>query len=230
MKARVGLSKVLRIKRQITDVFQRYAAVSRPTASSILSIKDLHGKLYEIHVLATICKRLAIDDGLQLKICGSSTLRLKLKGGPINRTYAYFEVRQGSAFFGELFTDIYFDTISHERRGFTGPKIRGDYHEIDIGLFRPRSTGNPGYKQILLAVECKNTSIKKSIIREILGFRREMTFIQDHFIPTSFTKWPTDTVRSDPGSVHMLYCSDRRVSNFTQSCKQFDIIVEHHSM
>lgn len=230
MKARPALSKVLRIKRQITDALRAHAGVHPRHAAALLTIKDLHGKLYEIHVLAAVCKRLAIDEGLQLRICGSSTLRLKLKGGPINRTYAYFEVRQGSSFLGELFTDVYFDTISHERRGIRSTKIRGDYHEIDIALFQPRSTGNPSYKQILLAVECKNTSIKKSIIREILGFRREMAFIQDHLIPTSFTTWPTKAVRSDPSSVHMLYCSDRRVKNFAQSCAQFDIILEHHSM
>ena len=81
----------------------------------------------------------------------------------------------------------------------------------------------------MLAIECKNTSIKKSIIRELLGFRRELSLLQS-LRSTNFSVWPTNLTPSEPNSVHMLYCSDSRINRYITNCSIFGILLEHHKM
>ena len=106
----------------------------------------------------------------------------------------------------------------------------GDYHELDIALILPNLNDKPNYNEIALAVECKNTSLKKSIVRELLGFRRELSFVLRYQNSTIFSKWPTNSVHANPSSVHMLYCSDSRVSRYVDNCLTFGILLEHYRM
>lgn len=219
---------VARIKGQITSILQANAGVSPTQTANLLPIRSLQGKLYEAHVLATIIENLVTQEGLQVTLVGGSVLMLRQKGGQINRTYPYFEVRKGGVLFGELFTDTYFATISYQKRGAPLRKTYGDYHELDITLLQPNLTGYPQHTDVMLAIECKNTSIKKSIIRELLGFRRELAFYTGAMQPTYFTTFPTNQTMSDPNSVHMLYCSDSRINRYNVNCLQFGILLQHH--
>jgi hypothetical protein len=219
---------ITRIKGQITTILQTHASVSPASTKVLLPTKSLQGKLYEAHVLATICQNLATQERLRINLVGGSTLTLRQKGGPINRTYPYFQVWNGPNLFGELFTDIYFTTLSYQLRGAPTRTTNGDYHELDIALLQPNQSGHPQQTEVMLAVECKNTSIKKSIIRELLGFRRELSFYSSVLQPTNFSVFPTNQTHSNPNSVHMLYCSDSRINRYTQNCLQFGIILQHH--
>ena len=221
---------IARIKNRIAATLQANANVAPARTSTLLPTKSLQGKLYEADVLATICEKLVAQEGFRLTLVGGRNLMLKQKGGPIDRTHPYFEVWKGPILFGELFTDVYFDTLSYHIKGSPARKTNGDYHELDIALLQPSLTGNPQHSDVILAVECKNTSIKKSIIRELLGFRRELSFYSDIAQPTNFTKWPTALVNAHPNSVHMLYSSDGRINRYTTNCLQFGIILEHHIM
>jgi hypothetical protein len=221
---------ITRIKSKITGVLQVNAGVAPARTATLLPIKSLQGKLYEADVLATICERLVTVEGFRLNLIGGGKLMLKQKGGPINRLYPYFEVWQGSTLFAELFTDVYFDTLSYHIRGSTNPRSYGDYHELDIALIHPNLSGNPKHDQIMLAVECKNTSIEKSIIRELLGFRRELSFYDRTSNPTYFSKFPASTVNASPNSIHMLYCSDKNVTRYSSNCIMFGILLQHHVM
>lgn len=220
---------IVRIKEQITTTLQAHTGVSPARTLSLLPTKSLQGKLYEADVLATICERLVTQEGLRVSLVGGRILTLRQKGGQINRAYPYFQVWNGTTLFGELFTDIYFATLSYQMRGAPARKTNGDYHELDIALLKPNQTGYPQQTEVMLAVECKNTSIKKSIIRELLGFRRELSFLQGAR-PTNFSAWPTNITPSNPNSVHMLYCSDNRISRYINNCLQFGIILQHHRM
>ena len=179
-------------------------------------------------MLATICEKLVTKEGLRINLIGGRNLILKQKGGAINRSYPYFEVWKGPTLFGELFTDVYFNTLSYQMKGSPTRQTYGDYHELDIALLTPGQNGHPQHSEVILAVECKNTSIKKSIIRELLGFRRELSLLSTIPLLTNFVGWPIKLIHSNPNSVHMLYCSDISVNRYTTNCQQFGIILEHH--
>jgi hypothetical protein len=220
-------AQIRNIKSRITSVLQTHAHVAPAQSATLLPIRGLQGKLYEAHVLATICQGLVSVEGLRASLVNNGSLRLKQKGGPINRQYPYFKFFRNKALFGELFTDIEFTSLSHHLNG-AAHISNGDYHELDIALLQPNCAGRPSYNQVLLAAECKNTSIKKSIIREVLGFRRELSFYSQHPNSTQFAFWPTSTTNSNPNSVHMLYCSHQRVNRYLQNCLRFGILLVHH--
>lgn len=220
---------ITKIKKRITTVLKNNAGIAPARTNTLLPIKSLQGKLYEADVLAKICENLVTREGVTITLSGGSNLMLKQKGGPINRTYPYFKVWKGKVLFGEIFTDVYFDTLSYQRKGNPLKKTNGDYHELDIALLQPNLTGNPKHSDVMLAVECKNTSIQKSIIRELLGFRRELSVLAPN-VSTNFTTWPASTTNSVPNSVHMLYCSDVRVNRYISNCLEFGVILEHYKM
>lgn len=221
---------IIRIKNKITTTLRNYANVAPARAINLLPISSLQGKLYEAHVLADICEKLHNQEGLRIKLVGSGNLILRQKGGFINRTYPYFEVWNGSTLFAELFTDIYFSTLSYKMKGSPAHPSFGDYHELDIALLKPHQNGLPTPLNIMLAIECKNTPIKKSIIRELLGYRRELSYLSNRPISSNFSHWPITYINAIPNSVHMLYCSDNRVNRYATNCLQFGIVIEHLRM
>lgn len=218
-----------RIKSQITRVLQRHTGISPIRTSTLLPLRGLQGKLYEASVLAEVCEKLVTQEGFTITLSGGTNLMLKQKGGPINRSYPYFKVWRGQNLEYELFTDVYFKTISSNLKRIPTNRSVGDYHELDIALVLPNLNDKPNYDEIALAIECKNTSLKKSIVRELLGFRRELSFLQ-HQNRTIFTNWPTNSIPANPNSVHMLYCSDNRVSRYIDNCLTFGILLEHYRM
>jgi hypothetical protein len=221
-------AEVTNIKSRISSVLTASSSVAPARVDTLLDIKNnsLQGKLYEAWVLATICEGLSRTEGLTLRFLGGSRLQFKMKGGPINRSFPYFEVYRDGRLWAELFTDTYFHGLSCQRcKG--DPGTPGDYHELDIALLRTGLTGIPEHDQVLIAVECKNTPAQKHIIREVLGFRRELSCVQHFPRKTEFDHWPADYVCSDPASVHMLYCSDPHVLDYKPNCRIFGILLEH---
>lgn len=217
-----------RIKRSIRDTLRVHIHVSPARTRQLLKFKNLRGKLYEAEVLSNICKDLVTKEGLYVKMIGNGNLVLKAKGSNVNRNFPYFEVyRKNGKLFGELFTDVYFNALSGIARGGLN-ELNGDYHELDIALLEPDVSVRPNPEQIFLAVECKNTNLKKSTIRELLGFRRELS----HDITSSTTKfdfWPATTINAFPASVHMLYISrDEHIDQFIENCEYYGILLKHH--
>lgn len=221
---------VVQAKADITNILQKHANIAPSRIQTLLPVSSLQGKLYEAHVLATICENLVTKEGLSLSLVNGTKLRLKQKGSPINRTFPHIAVYKNGTLFGELWTDIYFNTLSYSLNGGSGFATYGDYHELDITLVRPGITGYPQHNEIFLAVECKNTTIKKSIIREMLGFRRELSYYHGSLHTTNFSTWPIDQVHANPASVHMLYCSDRNVTRYAPNCSTFGILLQYHKI
>lgn len=222
-------AEINKIKRRITDVLKVHAHVSPSRSRGLLKIKDLIGKLYEAEVLATICENLVTQEKLQISLVGHGKLVLKQKGGPINRSFPYFKVWKNGQLFAELFTDIYFNTLSSQRRITSGTR-NGDYHELDIALISPGVIHQPNPEEIMIAVECKNTGVRKNLIRELLGFRRELSYLASS-ISTPFTTWPAAQIDADPPSVHMLFInSNYNLRQYTDNCEVFGIMLLHHPM
>lgn len=223
-------SEINRIKHDIAATLKSAAGISARRTSKLLPIKGLRGKLYEASVLAYVCEHLVTQEKLSLKLVGGTRLMLKQKGGPINRAFPYFEVYKNSLLWAELFTDLYFNTISYKFKGHTGTQIPGDYHEIDIALIEPGLSGKPQHDEVMLAIECKNTSCEKKVIREVLGFRRELSFFNNSPQRTKFSTWPSPVIFANPNSVHMLFCSDSGVNKYDLNCNRFGILVKHYEM
>lgn len=213
------------VKNRISNILNKYAGINPIRSNQFLSNDVLPGKLYEAYVLAHVCRSLVKKEKLEVRLVNGSSLVLKQKGSGINRKYPYFQVYKAGSLYAELFTDTYFYTLSHFVRGGTSHQP-GDYHELDIALLRPNISNYPKHSDILIGIECKNTSIKKNIIREVIGFRRELSLLPKNKILTGFSFWPAPTIMANPSSVHIFYCSDPSVRKYESNCEVFGILIK----
>ena len=195
------------IRKRITRAFNKKLGISRKDAKRLLPIKDSHGKLYEAYILAHVCGELKNKEGVSLKLSKGSKISFKQKGGPINRKYPYIEVIKSLKTIGEIHLDVEFMTLSSMNA--VSPNERGYYHELDIAMFKPNlpNLARPKHDEVYLAIECKNTAMKKSYLREVLGLRRELSFLQTFTYSTIFQNWPKDELGVNPASCIFLYFS-----------------------
>jgi hypothetical protein len=215
------------IKQRIEAALERFAsATSKAAYSSVVPQSMTAGKLYEAHVLSLVIEKLATQENYQIILKNSTFLPLKSAPGPINRSYAYFEVRRGGTLHAEIWTDVEFISLSCAQRGNTLSLTKGDYHELDILIADPGLTGRPPHSAVWLGVECKNTGYTKSLLKEILGIRRELSFLQDDR-PTRFSIWPRSSVPANPPSCLLVYSTDQAVAGYTGPGTVFGIDFVH---
>ena len=121
----------------------------------------------------------------------------------------------------ELWTDIEYLTLSYDqsRRGMP---TRGDYHELDIIVVAPGVDNRPRHSEVWLGVECKNTSYSKSLLKEILGVRRELSLLT-HGESTRFTNWPRTRVNADPPSCLLVFAAKDEVLKYKKPGQLFGI-------
>jgi hypothetical protein len=202
-------------KRKIEGLLRRFVTASSQSAySSVIPAAMTAGKLYEAHVLSRVIEALATQEGYSIRLINSTFLPLKSAPGPINRGYAYFELRQSGTLRAEIWTDVEFLSLSCDRRGKKYSPDLGDYHELDIIVTMPGLNGRPSYAEIWLGVEFKKTAYTKNLLKEILGIRRELSYLQDEG-PTRFAKWPRTIVPAYPPSCLMVYTTDQDVANYS---------------
>ena len=218
------------IKVRIENALRRFAAVSSPSANASLVPQSLTvGKLYEAHVLSLVIEALATEEQFAVTLVNSSLLPLKSSPGPINRSYAHFELRRGSVLCAEIWTDVEFISLSCASQGRQNAVQNGDYHELDIMIADPGLTGRPLFTQVWLGVECKNTGYGKHLLKEILGVRRELSFLHDEQ-PTKFRRWPRTHVPAQPPSCLMVYTTDAAVTNYAAPGQVFGIDFVHENI
>ncbi len=184
------------------------------------------GKLYEAYILGIIAKKLVEEEHLDLELVNGNYIYLKSSPGPINRDYPYIKIKRDGNLLAELWTDIEFTTLSYSRSGKTNPPSAGEYHEIDIAVVDSDSIGRPIPSKIWLAIECKNTDFKKSILRQILGLRRELSLMSGE-IETQFRVWPTSNIRCHPPVCLQIYSSDPDIVQYSEPGKIFEIDFIH---
>jgi hypothetical protein len=211
-------------KRKIEALLRRFVAASSQSAySSVIPAAITAGKLYEAHVLSRVIEELATHESYAIRLINSTFLPLKSAPGPINRSYAYFELRRSGSLRAEIWTDVEFISLSCGVRGQAGSPSPGDYHELDIIVSDKGLSGRPLYDQIWLGVECKNTATyTKNLLKEILGIRRELSFVRPP-IPTRFANWPRSAVPAEPPSCLMVYTTDSSVSSYAGPGETFGI-------
>ena len=212
-------------KKRVDAIFKKY--VAGLPAASLIPPKAVAGKLYEAVVLGYVVENLVRREHLQLSLVGGTKLYLKTAPGPINPTYPHIAVFQSGAHVANLFTDVEFTTLSCLLGGNPAPCSPGDCHELDLVMVDASATGRPVPPQIWLAVECKHTAYKKSLLRESLGVRRELGLLTNPPVATRFQQWPATTVPAKPPACLMVCCSDPNVYAFAGPGAVFGITFHH---
>jgi hypothetical protein len=213
-------------KRRISRAFGKAFGPGAAQAGGLLALGDVLGKLYEAYVLAAIARDLRTKEGLTATLSTGTKLCLKTGGGPINRTYPHIDIQYQGTTVAELWTDVFVTTMSWARRGRPTPCQACDYHELDVVMVPPDTTGLAAHDCVLIAVECKATSYEKHLLRQILGVRRELSLLRDG-VATSFCSWPRAYVPALPPSCLMVYSTDPAVSQWGPAGDAFGIDFVH---
>jgi hypothetical protein len=202
------------IKARITQTLRRVLGVSAADANALIPPALTAGKLYEAFALSLVCDQLRMIEGCSLTLIGGTKVVLKSAPGPINSSYPHIEVRRSGVHFGDIWTDVEFTSLSCFIRNQSACPGIGEYHELDLAVVIPNCNPRPFPTEILLGVECKNTGYQKNLLREVLGVRRELSFVR-HPAPTAFASWPASFVPADPPSCLVVYSSDPNVKDFS---------------
>lgn len=159
--------------RRIRSVFASYTRIHPADQSWLTKLKA--GKLYELYCVAEVVETLKRDYGYTLTFVGKS-IEFKMGPGKIHATDPHFDIANGTgSVIFKLYTDIEFMTLGMSLSGAVGIST---YHELDIAVVDAQATGRPQHDQIALGVECKSHAIfVKSILKEVLGLRRELALL-----------------------------------------------------
>lgn len=209
----------------ILPLIRRYAStIAHPNYPAMIPGGLVGGKLYEAYVLALLVRDLVQKEGLEVRLTSGKKIQLKSAPGPINRRYPLFELYRGGLRVAELFTDVEFLSLSWIRRGKPMPLSKGDHHELDLVVTVPGlPTGSrPRPDQVWLGVECKNRDYAKSLLREILGVRRELSYLV-RLQPTHFHSWPATSVPANPPSCLFAVCSDPAIASYNTPGSTFGV-------
>lgn len=216
------------VRRRITDLFRQHMTAAEPAAFDVLPRALTAGKLYEAYVLALVARELVNSEGYQLRLVNSDYLALQSTPRPIDRRRPHVELRSSGQCVAEMWTDVEFLSLSYSMR-IGGPPERGEYHELDILIVNPGLQGRPQHDTIWLGVECKNTEYNKSLLKEILGIRRELSLLRDP-LRTRFNKWPRQTVPADPASCLAVYSTHPVVLEYARPGSVFGIDFHHEEL
>ena len=192
------------------------------------------GKIYEIYCVTRLLAWLEKRYNVTIQYCGKNNMKFKAGGGPINRKeYPYFKITDKcSNRFVELHTNIEIETLGSSM--YNGPnKDLSFMHEVDIVLIEEGvNCGDmPTHDQLLLGIECKaHAKLRKGVIREVLGVRRELSYCQHNHITKIDTIFSSKKsalcVPAVPSSIYWLYTIDLNAMRYKISPKQFGVIIK----
>lgn len=144
-------------------------------------------KLYELKVLAKLLIELK-KVGLQPTLVVGNN-GFKGSPGAINTSYTHIEIlNRAGQHLANVWTDTEFVGLSsYQLSGYSSPFNSGEYHELDIMVCdKSLTTGQrPRSDQVYIGVECKHwtSGVPKKLLREILGVRRELSFLNSPASP-----------------------------------------------
>jgi hypothetical protein len=216
------------LKAKITKALRKGISANKSALADLIPESLTAGKAYEAYVLGLVCERLHLDEGFSLRLVGGTKIALKSSPGPINTSYPHIKVFKEHKHIANIWTDVEFTALSATKSG-KHPLSLGDYHEMDIAVVLPTAEARPTPDQVLLLVECKNTGYQKTLLREILGIRRELSFLS-HPSSSFFSKWPRSTVPADPPSCITVFSTDPAVLNYCGPGTTFGIDFFHEPL
>lgn len=221
-------------KSEIKKFFNNhYSTIKR----KIVFPKD-EGKIYEIYCVTELLDWLESRYDVTIQYCGKGEMKFKAGGGPINRKkYPYFKIIDNSTnYVAELHTDIEVMTLGSSI--YTGQKRDLSFmHEVDIVLIKKgvKCGEMPTHYQLLLGIECKaSAKLRKSVVREVLGIRRELSYFDSNlaakidsvFSLRDTTQFGKLNVPADPKSLYWLYTTDSNSRRYIISPQQFGIEIK----
>lgn len=194
------------------------------------------GKLYELYCLSELLLRLSRNYGFRISFQGSN-IRFKAAPGLIRRTDPHLLLthRQSPARF-DVFVNIEFTTLGNAIQHI--PHMRNvrpvtdlsKYHELDILVVEHGVCGRPPIEQIALGMECKSgANFKKSIVRDVLGVRRELGLLASPR-PSTLSVFPQNyqvLVPANPPTEFWLAFVDFAGTRYSQSPERFGIKFQH---
>jgi hypothetical protein len=212
---------------EIKRVFRRFRRLTRKEDRWLQKVTI--GKVYELYCLSKTLGELRNTYGYQVQFRGRS-IRFQASPGAINRSMPHFSIldNHGRVYF-ELFTDVEFITLGHNLS--TSAADLSAHHEIDLLVVDAGASGRPSHDQVVLGVECKaHVVFKKSIVKEVLGMRREMSMLKPPSRSQLAQSAPSGRfvdVPADPASEYWLACADQRVMQYARSPFMFGISFLH---
>lgn len=136
-------------------------------------IDTTKGRMYELVVLSHLIDHL-VKRGFRFKFVGK-VLELKEKPSQIKSTDAYFEgTHRLTGRKIRVYTDVEVRGLGSVMGGATD---LSSYHEVDLVVVDPSVTGRPEPDDLYLGIECKSGAFGKSIIKEVLGVKRELSLL-----------------------------------------------------
>jgi hypothetical protein len=222
--------KTSELKEKMSDAFKQYVGVTTSDAESLLAVNG-GGKIYEAYVLSLVVRDLSRHEGCKLTLVNGADIQLRTSHGPIDGSYSRIKVERQHSIVGEIWTDIEFTSLSYWRDPKNSSKLGakpppGSRHELDIILTTSNPEHYPTPDQVLIGIECKHTPYQKRMLREILGVRRELSYL-NRPQATSFLNWPRSSVPAEPNSCLLAYSSSRLINNFTEPGTTFGIDFIH---
>lgn len=197
---------------KIKKTFERLA-----DSSPSINISKLSGKTFELYSLLDIIKELEIE-GFNLRlILINGNVQFANKPSKLNRSrFSHIQLYRDKEKY-ELWMDIEFIGIS----GYSAPLssraqiFRKNFvHELDIAILENNIPNGerPTYEEIHMAVECKDTqNFGKSILKQILGIRRELSFLSSSNIyPNKITH---RSIKQYPPTEFWIYSSNSSINN-----------------
>lgn len=216
------------IKARITKALRRGITRGKKQIPALIPLTLTAGKLYEAYVLGLVCQRLRFDEQCTLTLVGSTKLQLKSSPGPINAAYPRIRVTRNGVHLANIWTDIEFTSYSAAQQAKAVLGL-GEYHELDIAVVSPQAQARPLPGEVFLAVECKNTGYEKGLLRETLGLRRELSLLKN-LTNSAFNVWPRAAVPADPPSCIAVYCTDKKVLDYSDPGAFFGIDFFHEPL
>ena len=159
-------------KDKVDELIADYQSVVDP--SDDCPVDTAKGRMYELVVLSYLVEHLTTR-GFRFQFHGK-VLELKEKPGLIKNTDPYFEgthLVSGAKI--RIYTDIQVLGLGCLN---SGNRDLSAHHEVDLVVVEDGVTGRPTPHELLLGVECKSGAFGKSVIKEVLGVKRELSLLQ----------------------------------------------------
>jgi len=194
------------IKRRIEDAFERLEIRNVDLPAS-------RGKVYELYVLTRILRYLIVRDfSLYPKLINGSLRFARSPSSMDRNSFSFIELRKQYGRY-ELWVNLEFIGISGycNNSPVLPPSLfrKNFAHELDICIIRPNNSLNgsrPFFWNVVMAVECKNTGFSKDILKQVIGVRRELSFLSSMSFMNSITN---RQFKQLPPSAFLMYSSDR---------------------
>ncbi len=211
----------------ILSVFSAYGIARSAIPAGASSY--VRGKVYELYVLTLVIRYLRrLGYGVSFSH-PRGTVQFKASAGLLKASDPHFFAAQpGVSPSFDIYVDVEFQTLGSARLKSGATSDLSEHHEIDIGVFTyGLNNVRPAHTDVALAVECKAVvSLPKSVIRGMLGLRRELSLLasrQRRTVIAQAAGRSRPTVPADPASEVWLVTTDASVSRYSNSPSEFGI-------